>query len=93
MVLVTSSSRRHFEGRSWQSLHRLRPVSIECLGRAADDRGRVLLDRASDTHRMRALLGDRGVVNHQHCIAAADEPIRLDKQLCLTGVASQTPAQ
>src|SRR5262245_13683247 len=45
------------------------------------------------THRMRALLGDRGVVDHQHCIAAADEPIRLDKQLCLTGVASQTPAQ
>src|SRR5262245_53804215 len=42
----TSSSRRHFEGRSWQGLHRLRPVSIECLGRAADDRGRVLLDRA-----------------------------------------------
>ncbi len=32
---------------------------------------------------MRALLGNRGVVNHQHGIAAADEPIRLSKQLCL----------
>ena len=32
---------------------------------------------------MRALLGNRGVVDHQHGIAAADEPIRLDKQFCL----------
>ena len=32
---------------------------------------------------MRTLLGNRGVVDHQHGIAAADEPIRLDKQFCL----------
>src|SRR4051812_5455675 len=32
---------------------------------------------------MRALLGYRSVVDHQHGIAAADEPIRLDKQFCL----------
>src|SRR5262249_9866406 len=31
---------------------------------------------------MRAFLGYRSVVNHQHGIAAADEPIRLDKQFC-----------
>ena len=30
---------------------------------------------------MRALLRNRGVVNHQHGIIAADEHIRLDKQL------------
>jgi hypothetical protein len=29
-----------------------------------------------DTHRMRAFLGYRGVVDHQHGIAATDEPIR-----------------
>src|SRR5258705_12052873 len=33
----------------------------------------------SDTYRMRTLLGNRGVVDHQHGIAAADEPIRLNK--------------
>jgi hypothetical protein len=32
---------------------------------------------------VRALLGDRGVIDHQHGIAAADEPIRLNKQFCL----------
>jgi hypothetical protein len=32
---------------------------------------------------MRALLGNRGVVGHQHGIAAADQPIRLNKQFCL----------
>ena len=32
---------------------------------------------------MLALLGHRGVVDHQHGIAAADEPIRLNKQFCL----------
>ena len=37
----------------------------------------------SDTHRMRAFLGYCGVVDHQHGIAAADEPIRLNKQFCL----------
>src|SRR5262245_49963841 len=37
----------------------------------------------SDTHRMRAFLGYRGVVDYQHGIAAADEPICLNKQLCL----------
>jgi hypothetical protein len=31
---------------------------------------------------MRAFLGYRRVVNHQHGIGAADEPIRLDKQFC-----------
>src|SRR5262249_17741891 len=35
----------------------------------------------SHTHRMRALLGNRGVVDHQNGIAATNEPIRLDKQL------------
>jgi hypothetical protein len=34
----------------------------------------------SNTHRMRAFLGYRSVVNHQHGIIAADEPICLDKQ-------------
>src|SRR3974390_1588499 len=33
--------------------------------------------------RMRALLGYRGVIDHQHGIVAADEPIRLNKQFCL----------
>src|SRR6266540_4274858 len=37
----------------------------------------------SDTHRMRAFLGYRGIVDHQHGIAAADELIRLNQQLCL----------
>jgi hypothetical protein len=37
----------------------------------------------SDTHRMRTLLGNRGVVDHQHGIAAADESVRLNKQFCL----------
>jgi hypothetical protein len=32
---------------------------------------------------MRALLGNRGVIDHQNSIAAADEPIRLNKQFCL----------
>jgi hypothetical protein len=32
---------------------------------------------------MRALLRYGGVVDHQHGIAAANEPIRLDKQFCL----------
>src|SRR5437764_12986982 len=32
---------------------------------------------------MRALLGKGSVVDHQHGIAAADEPIRLNKQFCL----------
>src|SRR5271166_3025442 len=32
---------------------------------------------------MRAFLGYRGVVDHQHGIAATDEPIRLNKQFCL----------
>jgi hypothetical protein len=32
---------------------------------------------------MRTLLGNRGVVDHQYSIAAADEPIRLNKQFCL----------
>ena len=36
-----------------------------------------------DTHRMRALLGYRGIVDHQHGIAAADEPVRLNQQFCL----------
>src|SRR5438132_13233713 len=36
----------------------------------------------SNTHRMRAFLGYRSVVNHQHGIVAADEPICLDKQFC-----------
>src|SRR6266704_1136934 len=36
----------------------------------------------SDTHRMRAFLGYRSVVNHQHGIVAADKPICLDKQFC-----------
>jgi signal transduction histidine kinase len=31
---------------------------------------------------MRAFLGYRSVVNHQHGIVAADEPICLDKQFC-----------
>src|SRR2546430_698821 len=34
----------------------------------------------SDTHRMLAFLGNRCVVNHQHGIVAADEPIRLNQQ-------------
>ena len=33
--------------------------------------------------RMRTLLGNRSVVDHQHGIAAADEPVRLHKQFCL----------
>src|SRR4029077_17415814 len=37
----------------------------------------------SDTHRMRAFLGYCGVVDHQHGIAAADQPIRLNKQFRL----------
>src|SRR6266700_801832 len=37
----------------------------------------------SDAHRMRAFLGYRGIVDHQHGIAAADELIRLNQQLCL----------
>src|SRR5215831_488496 len=36
-----------------------------------------------DTHRMRAFLGYCGVVDHQHGIAAADQPIRLNKQFRL----------
>jgi hypothetical protein len=36
----------------------------------------------SDTHRMRAFLGYRGVVDHQHGITAADELIRLNQQFC-----------
>src|SRR5271157_925127 len=32
---------------------------------------------------MRTLLGYRSVVDHQHGIAAADQPVRLDKQFCL----------
>jgi hypothetical protein len=32
---------------------------------------------------MRAFLGYRGVVDHQHSIAAADELIRLNQQFCL----------
>ena len=32
---------------------------------------------------MLALLRHRGVVDHQHGIAATDEPVRLDKQFCL----------
>jgi hypothetical protein len=32
---------------------------------------------------MRAFLGYRGVVDHQHGIAATDEPIRLSQQFCL----------
>src|SRR6516225_8434462 len=37
----------------------------------------------SDTYRMRALLGYRGVVDHQHGITATDDLIRLNQQLCL----------
>src|SRR5258708_24646692 len=37
----------------------------------------------SNTHRMRAFLGYRSVVNHKHVIVAADEPVCLDKQFCL----------
>jgi hypothetical protein len=33
--------------------------------------------------RQKIVLGNRGVVDHQHSIAAADEPIRLNKQFCL----------
>src|SRR6478735_1134558 len=32
---------------------------------------------------MRTLLGNRGVVDHQHGIAAADELVRLNKKFCL----------
>jgi len=46
----------------------------------------------SDPHRMRALLGYRGVVDHQNGIAAADQPIRLNQQFCLYGRRIQTPA-
>ena len=34
----------------------------------------------SDTHRMRAFLGHRGIVDHQHGVPAAYQLIRLDKQ-------------
>jgi hypothetical protein len=37
----------------------------------------------SDTNRMRAFLGYRSIVDHQHGIAAADHPIRLNKQFRL----------
>src|SRR3979409_1979511 len=37
----------------------------------------------SDTYRMRTLLGNRGGVDPQHGIAAADEPIRLNKHFRL----------
>jgi hypothetical protein len=37
----------------------------------------------SDPHRMRTLLGKRRVVDHQHGIAAADQPIRLNQQFSL----------
>ena len=36
-----------------------------------------------DTNRMRAFLGYRGVVDHQHGVTAADEPVRLNQQFCL----------
>src|SRR5882757_6987370 len=35
------------------------------------------------TDRMLALLRQRSVVDHQHRIAAADEPVRLNEQFCL----------
>src|SRR6516164_7196150 len=34
----------------------------------------------SDTNRMRAFLGYRRIVDHQHGIAAADQPVCLDKE-------------
>ena len=37
----------------------------------------------SDAYRMRAFLGYRGVVGHQHGVSAADELIRLNQQFCL----------
>jgi len=37
----------------------------------------------SNTDRVRPLLGHRGVVDHQYGIAATDEPVCLNKQLCL----------
>ena len=46
-----------------------------------------------DTHRLRAFLGYCGVVDHQHGIAAADQPICLNKQFRLHRPRiSQTPA-
>ena len=64
---------RHFAARKRQRHQRL------AIGGLAQRRSIL----RSDTHRMRALLGYRGVVDHQHGIAAADEPIRLNKQFCL----------
>ena len=46
----------------------------------------------SDTHRIPTLLGNRGVVDHQHGIAAADEPVRLNKQFCLPPEPHPIPA-
>jgi hypothetical protein len=47
----------------------------------------------SDTDRMLALLRHRGVIDYQHCIAAADEFVRLNEQSFSNGAASQTLKQ
>jgi hypothetical protein len=41
---------------------------------------------------MRALLGYRGLVDHQHGVSAADKLIRLNQQFCLHTPGIQTPA-
>ena len=46
----------------------------------------------SDTHRMRTLLGNRGVVDHHHGIAVADEPVRLNKHT-IVGVQDAPPSR
>src|SRR3974390_3266151 len=42
---------------------------------------------------MRALLGERSVIDHQHGIAAADELICLDEQLCFQRLGIPYPAR
>ena len=64
---------RHFAARQRQRHQRL------AVGGLAQRRSIL----RSDTDRMLALLRHRGVVDHQHGIAAADEPVRLNKQFCL----------
>ena len=64
---------RDFAARQRQRHQRL------AIGGLAERRGIL----RSDAHRMPALLGYRGVVDHQHGIAAADQPVRLNKQFCL----------
>ena len=73
---------RHFTARKRQRHQRL------AIGRLAERRG--ILRR--DTNRAIALLRHRGVVDDQHRILAADEPVGLNEQLRSSGAASQTPS-